>query len=74
MNPEELQTDDAWRSLFRNQHIRWAVRAPDYPESLSIVLKRLESATILAPCASGEEEDWAGVETCVLGGQTSRSG
>jgi hypothetical protein len=26
MNPEELQTDDTWRSLFRNQHIRWVIR------------------------------------------------
>jgi hypothetical protein len=60
MNPEELQTDDAWRSLFRSQHIRWVVRAPDYPESLSIVLKRLESENILVPCATGTVEDWAG--------------
>jgi len=60
MNPEMLQTDDAWRSLFRNQHIRWVVRAPDYPESLSIALKRLESENILVQCATGTVEDWAG--------------
>jgi len=60
MNPELLQTDDAWRSLFRNQHIRWVVRAPDYPESLSIALKRLESENILVQCATGTVEDWAG--------------
>jgi hypothetical protein len=60
MNPALLQTDDAWRSLFRNQHIRWVVRAPDYPEPLSTVLKRLESENILVPCATGTVEDWAG--------------
>jgi hypothetical protein len=60
MNPAELQTDGAWRSLFRNQHIRWVVRAPDYPESLSIALKRLESENILIPRATGMVEDLAG--------------
>jgi hypothetical protein len=38
----------------------WVIRASDYPESRSIVLKRLESANILARCAAGEVEDWAG--------------
>jgi len=60
MNPEKLQTDDAWRSLFSSQYIRSVVRAPDYPESLSIVLKRLESENIFVPCATGTVEDWAG--------------
>ena len=60
MSPEELRTDDDWRSLFRSQHIRWVVRAPDYPESLGIALKRLESENILVPCATGIVEDWAG--------------
>jgi hypothetical protein len=49
------QADDAWRSLFSNQRIRWVVRAPDYPESLSIVLKRLESENVLVACAT---EKW----------------
>jgi hypothetical protein len=49
MNPAELQTDDAWRSLFRNQHIPWVVRAPDYPESLSLVLERLAFSSLLLP-------------------------
>jgi hypothetical protein len=52
MNPEKLQTDDAWRSLFATTHIRGVVRAPDYPESPSIVLKRLESKNILVPYAT----------------------
>jgi hypothetical protein len=42
-NPEELQTDNAWCSLIRNRHIPCVVGAPDYPESLSLVLEHLES-------------------------------
>ena len=60
MDPAELQTDDAWRALFGTQRIRWVVRAPDYPEALSVALKRLESEHVLVPCASGEVEDWRG--------------
>jgi len=59
MNPEVPYTDDVWDSLFRNQHIRWVVRAPDYPESRNTVLKRLESEKFVQ-CATGTVEDWAG--------------
>ena len=60
MDPAKLQTDDAWRMLFHSQRIRWVVRGPNYPEALSVALKRLESEHVLVPCASGEVEDWRG--------------
>jgi hypothetical protein len=60
MDPEQLQTNGIWRSFFRDQHIRWVVRAPDYPAPLSTALKRLEAENILVPYASGKVEDWVG--------------
>jgi hypothetical protein len=62
MNPEELQTDDAWRSLFRNQYIRlWSARPLSRIASLaSTEPQRLESKNILVPCATGTGQDWAG--------------
>jgi hypothetical protein len=60
MDPAKLQTDDAWLALFRSQRIRWVVRAPDYPESLSKALERLETEKILVPCSAGEVQDWVG--------------
>jgi len=48
MNPEDLQTDHAWRSLFRDErHPLGGPRASSYPESLSTELQRLESENIL---------------------------
>jgi hypothetical protein len=49
------QADDAWRSLLSNQRIRWVFHAPDYPESLSIVLNLLEFENVLVACAT---EKW----------------
>jgi hypothetical protein len=60
VNPDELLTDDSWRLFLRTEHIRWVVRAPDYPQPLSTALKRLESENILVPCATGEVEDFLG--------------
>ena len=60
MDPQKLQSDEAWRSFFREQQIRWVVRAPDYPEVLKNSLRRLESENIIVPYASGAVEDWVG--------------
>ena len=60
MSPAALSTDQAWRNLFVRRHIRWVVKAPDYPEEFSTSLKRLESDGILKPCASGTVESIQG--------------
>jgi hypothetical protein len=41
-------------------------RSPDNLESLSIVLKRLQSGNIFVPFATGEAEDWAAIASAVF--------
>jgi len=60
MSPSALSTDQAWRNLFVRRHIRWVVKAPDYPEEFSTSLTHLESVGILKPCATGTVESIQG--------------
>jgi hypothetical protein len=60
LNPALLTSPDAWIRLFAKHQIRWVLKAPDYPVELSDSLTRLESAGILAPCASGEVTSFSG--------------
>jgi hypothetical protein len=61
----KLQTDDAWRSLFRNQHIRWVAAHRIIPNR-NALCQRMESENNLVPCATGTVEDWAGNRIGVL--------
>ena len=60
MDPDQLRSDDEWRSLFSRYNIRWVVRGGEYPPKLSEPLNRLEREDILIPCASGTVEDLFG--------------
>jgi len=52
MDPEKLQTDEAWLHLFEDNLIRWVVKDEEYPGPLRAPLMRLEDEGILVPCAS----------------------
>ena len=60
MSPSALSNDQAWRNLFGQRHIRWVVKAPEYPEEFRASLTHLESVGVLQPCATGTVESIQG--------------
>ena len=52
IDPERLQTDEAWLQLFHENRIRWVVKDEEYPGPIRASLMRLEAEGILIPCAS----------------------
>jgi Protein of unknown function (DUF1420) len=59
IDPLKFQTDDEWRTLFRNEHIGWVARSPDFPAPIAQPLSRLEAEGVLVPVAEGESSDFA---------------
>jgi hypothetical protein len=52
IDPERLQTDEAWLQLFHENRIRWVVKDEQYPSPIRASLMRLEAEGVLIPCAS----------------------
>jgi len=52
IDPERLQTDEAWLQLFHENRIRWIVKDEEYPSPIRAPLMRLEAEGVLFPCAS----------------------
>ena len=52
IDPERLQTDEAWLQLFHENRIRWVVKDEEYPGPIRASLMRLEAEGVLIPCAS----------------------
>jgi hypothetical protein len=61
VDPERLQTPEAWREFFRKEKIKWVVRSPDYPGSIAQPLLELEKEGELIAVAKGEVDDFEGV-------------
>jgi uncharacterized protein DUF1420 len=60
IDPEKLQTPEAWLAFFHQQHIRWVVRSPEYPESIAGPLRQLENSGNLIPQAEAQTMDFTG--------------
>jgi hypothetical protein len=60
IDPEKLQTSEAWLTFFRQQHIRWVVRSQEYPEPIAGPLRQLENSGNLIPQAQAETMDFTG--------------
>ena len=61
IDPQRLQTTEAWLSLFRKEKIRWVVRSSEYPKAIAQPLRQLELRGELAPLAQGEVYDFEGM-------------
>jgi uncharacterized protein DUF1420 len=61
VDPERLTTSQAWREFFRWYHIRWVVRAPDYPEEIAAPLEQLERDGTLVLLASKDVSIFQGM-------------
>ena len=59
IDPLRFQTDDEWRTLFRNEHIGWVVRSAEFPAVIAQPLNRLEAEGTLVPVTEGEVSDFA---------------
>jgi len=57
---EDYATPETMLEWLRKNDVRWIVKPPDYPESVSDAMLRLESEGILRPIASTEVEDFTG--------------
>ena len=60
IDPEKFQTSEAWLAFFNQQHIRWVVRSPEYPESITGPLRQLEKSGNLIPLAEAQTVDFTG--------------
>jgi 4-amino-4-deoxy-L-arabinose transferase-like glycosyltransferase len=60
IDPEKLQTPEAWRTFFHAKNIRWVVRAPDYPPAIAGALGQLEATGELEFFAQGKVSDFEG--------------
>ncbi len=60
IDPEELHTPEAWLAFFRQEHIRWVVRSPEYPKAIAGPLQQLQNSGILVPLAEGQTTDFIG--------------
>jgi hypothetical protein len=65
VDPQRLQTTEAWLELFRKEKIRWVVRSSEYPNAIAQPLRQLELGGELAPLTQGEVYDFEGMR--VLG-------
>jgi len=61
VDPQRLNTPEAWKSFLRGQGIRWVVRAPDYPPAIAAPLRQLEGAGDFVPIAQGEVSSFEGM-------------
>ncbi len=60
IDPEKLRSPEAWLAFFRQEHIRWVVRSPEYPEAISGPLHQLQNSGKLAPVAESQTTDFTG--------------
>jgi len=61
VDPAKLQTAEEWRRLFREQGIRWVVRAPEYPTEIASPLLELEASGQLQRFAETNVSDFQGM-------------
>jgi hypothetical protein len=61
IDPDRLNTPEAWLVFFRAHNVRWVVRAPQYPPAVATALEELERRGSLAPIAQGETNDLEGM-------------
>jgi hypothetical protein len=61
VDPQRLNTPEAWKSFLRAQGMRWVVRAPDYPPTIAAPLQQLELSGDLVPIARGEVSSFEGL-------------
>ena len=54
VDPQRLNSPEAWKTFLQTQGIRWVVRAPDYPPTIAARLQQLELSGDLVPIAQGE--------------------
>jgi len=60
IDPEKLESPEAWLALFRRENIRWVVRSPEYPAAIAGPLQQLENGGALVPVVEGETADFVG--------------
>jgi hypothetical protein len=58
---DSLRTTAECREFLRREHIRWIVRAPDYPPAIAAPLRELEATGSLKPFASGRADGIEGM-------------
>ena len=51
VDPDRLTSPEIWRDFLRRNHIRWVVRAPNYPQEIAGALEQLERDGGLVPVA-----------------------
>jgi hypothetical protein len=60
IDPEKLESPEAWLALFHRENIRWVVRSPEYPEAVAAGLSQLERAGALASVVEGQTAEFVG--------------
>jgi hypothetical protein len=65
IDPQRYASPAAWEALFLSEHIRWVVRAPEYPPAIAPALRQLEEQGRLIPEARADVNDFEGMR--VLG-------
>jgi len=58
---DRLRTSAEWQEFLRREHIRWIVRAPEFPPTIATPLRELEATGMLTPYASGRVDDIQGM-------------
>jgi hypothetical protein len=61
IDPRRYGSAEAWLALFREQNVRWVVRAPNYPPSIAAALIQLEHDGRLVPMTSTTVTDFSGM-------------
>jgi hypothetical protein len=64
MDPDRLKGPQALLQLFRQQNVRWVVKAPDYPEPFAPALQTLEDEGKLRPKFSADSSSFDGYRIC----------
>jgi 4-amino-4-deoxy-L-arabinose transferase-like glycosyltransferase len=59
MDPDRLTGTQALLQLFRQQNVRWVVKAPDYPEPFAAAFQTLEDEGKLRPMFSADASTYA---------------
>lgn len=61
IDPARLNTSEQWEQLFKDQHVRWVVRSPDYPMEIAGPLVTLEAKGKLVPIAREQVSGFNGM-------------
>jgi hypothetical protein len=61
VDPQRLNSPEAWETFLRSQGIRWVVRGPDYPAAIAAPLRQLELSGGLVAIAQGEVNSFEGM-------------